>query len=121
MTGFDRFVAELQQQINEQEQALYSAKVIEEAHDPRNLGRMPEPDVRGLVHGWCGDTMEVYLRLEGERIKEVTFMTDGCGPALACWSSFVAPVVSSASASTTACTRPRRCASSASKRSAVSR
>jgi nitrogen fixation NifU-like protein len=86
MTGFDRFVAELQQQINEQEQALYSAKLIEEVHDPRNLGRMPEPDVWGLVHGWCGDTMEVYLRLEGERIKEITFMTDGCGPALACGS-----------------------------------
>ena len=86
MTGFDRFVAELQQQINEQEQALYSAKVIEQVHDPRNLGRMPEPDVWGLVHGWCGDTMEVYLRLEGERIKEVTFMTDGCGPTLACGS-----------------------------------
>jgi nitrogen fixation NifU-like protein len=86
MTGFDRFVAELQQQIDEQEQALYSAKVIQEADDPRNLGRMSEPDVQGLVHGWCGDTMEVYLRLEGERIKEISFMTDGCGPTLACGS-----------------------------------
>ena len=84
---FDRFVAELQQQIIEQERALYSAKVIEEAHRPKNLGRMPEPDVRGLVHGWCGDTMEIYLRLEGERIREVTFMTDGCGPTIACGST----------------------------------
>jgi nitrogen fixation NifU-like protein len=86
MSGFDRFVAELQQQIDEQEQALYSATVIAEAHDPRNLGRMPEPDAQGLVHGWCGDTMEVYLRLEGERIKDVSFMTDGCGPTVACGS-----------------------------------
>jgi nitrogen fixation NifU-like protein len=47
---------------------------------------MPEPDVYGIVHGWCGDTMEIYLRLDGERIQEATFMTDGCGPSVACGS-----------------------------------
>ncbi len=84
--NFDRTVAELQQQIIEQERALYSDKVLEEAHNPRNLGRMPEPDAGAVVCGWCGDTMEVYLRLEGERIGEVTFMTNGCGPSVACGS-----------------------------------
>ena len=84
--NFDRTVAELQQQIIEQERALYSDKVLEEAHNPRNLGRMPEPDACAVVCGWCGDTMEVYLRLEGERIGEVTFMTNGCGPSVACGS-----------------------------------
>jgi len=85
-TNFDRMVAELQQQIIEQERALYSAKVIEEAHNPTNLGRMARPDAYGVVHGWCGDTMEVYLRLNGARIEEATFMTDGCGPTVACGS-----------------------------------
>ena len=83
-TNFDRMVAELQQQIIEQERALYSAKVIEEAHNASNLGRMAEPDAYGIVRGWCGDTMEVYLRLNGARIEEATFMTDGCGPSVAC-------------------------------------
>jgi nitrogen fixation NifU-like protein len=86
ITDFDRLVAELQQQIDEQERALYSAKVIEEAHNPKNLGRMAGPDAYGIVHGWCGDTMEVYLRLNGDRIKEATFTTDGCGPSVACGS-----------------------------------
>jgi nitrogen fixation NifU-like protein len=86
-TDFDRMVEELQREIIAQEQALYSDKVIEEAHNPRNLGRMSEPDTRGLVHGWCGDTMEIYLRLDGKRIEEATFMTDGCGPTLACGSA----------------------------------
>jgi nitrogen fixation NifU-like protein len=85
-TDFDRLVAELQQQIDEQERALYSAKVIEEAHNPKNLGRMAGSDAYGIVHGWCGDTMEVYLRLNGDRIREATFMTDGCGPSVACGS-----------------------------------
>jgi nitrogen fixation NifU-like protein len=86
LTDFDRMVSELQREIIEQEQAIYSDRVIEEAHNPRNLGRMPEPDARGLVCGWCGDTMEIYLRLNGERIDEATFMTDGCGATLACGS-----------------------------------
>ncbi len=83
-SNFDRLVAELQKQIIEQERALYSAKVIEEAYNPTNLGRMDGPDAYGIVHGWCGDTMEIYLRLNGNRIEEATFMTDGCGPSVAC-------------------------------------
>jgi nitrogen fixation NifU-like protein len=83
-TDFDRMVAELQRRIIEQEQALYSAKVIEEAHSPTNLGRMAAPDAYGIVHGWCGDTIEIYLRLDGEMITQATFTTDGCGPSVAC-------------------------------------
>ncbi|MBL7063131.1 MAG: iron-sulfur cluster assembly scaffold protein [Anaerolineae bacterium] len=83
---FDHMVADLQRQVIEQERALYSDKVLEEAHNPRNLGCMPEPDACGIVRGWCGDTMEIYLRLNRERIKEITFMTDGCGPSVACGS-----------------------------------
>jgi len=86
VTDFERMVAELQGQITEQERTLYSDKVIEEAHNPSNLGRMPKPDAYGIVHGWCGDTMEIYLRLNGSRIREATFMTDGCGPSVACGS-----------------------------------
>jgi nitrogen fixation NifU-like protein len=85
-TDFDRFAEELQQEIIEQAQAVYSDKVVEGFYNPKNLGRMSEPDTRGLVHGWCGDTMEIYLRLNGEKIKEATFMTDGCGPTVACGS-----------------------------------
>jgi len=85
-TDFDCLMAELQRQIIEQARALYSAKVIEEFYNPKNLGRMSVPDARGIVHGWCGDTMEVYLRLNGDRIREVAFMTDGCGPTVACGS-----------------------------------
>jgi nitrogen fixation NifU-like protein len=31
--------------------------------------------------------MEVYLRLDGDLIQEATYMTDGCGPSLACGST----------------------------------
>jgi nitrogen fixation NifU-like protein len=85
-TGFDSLVAELQKEIDEQERALYSARVIEEARNPKNVGRLSEPDAQAVVRGWCGDTMEIYLRLNSESIQQATFMTDGCGPSVACGS-----------------------------------
>ena len=85
-TDFDRFMEEIQQEIIEQARETYSAKVVEEFFNPTNIGRMPEPDTHGLVHGWCGDTMELFLRLDGDRITNVSFMTDGCGPTVACGS-----------------------------------
>jgi nitrogen fixation NifU-like protein len=83
---FDRWVAALQQEIFEHEQALFSAQVLAEARQPQNMGVMDEPDGHGLVLGPCGDTMEVFLRLNGARIEKAAFLTDGCGPSVACGS-----------------------------------
>lgn len=70
----------------EQRQTLYSAKVIVESSNPSNRGRMPDPDACGIIHGCCGDTMEIYLRLNRNRIEEATFTTDGHESAVACGS-----------------------------------
>lgn len=85
-TDFDQLADELQQLILQDAQKTYSDKVIEEFCNPHNLGRMPNPDAHGLVHGWCGDTMEIYLRLNGEKIEQASFTTDGCGSTIACGS-----------------------------------
>jgi nitrogen fixation NifU-like protein len=77
-------VADLQREIEERERALYSAKVLEQARNPQHLGRMESPDAQAVLTGWCGDTMEIYLLLNGNTIQEVRFMTDGCGPSVAC-------------------------------------
>ena len=78
-----RLVADLQREINEQEQAHYSAKVLEQARNPTNLGRIESPDAHAVITGPCGDTMEIYLRFDGDVIREAMFMTDGCGTSLA--------------------------------------
>lgn len=77
---------ELQEEVARRERELYSDVVIREARSPKNVGRMLDADASGLVHGWCGDTMAFYLRLEGETVVEATFITDGCGATLACGS-----------------------------------
>lgn len=70
----------------EQRKELYSAGVIAESSNPSNMGRMLEPDAYGIVHGSCGDTVEIYLRLDGNRIETVTFTTDGRESVIACGS-----------------------------------
>jgi nitrogen fixation NifU-like protein len=88
---FDRMVEELQREIVEREEALYSDAVLREARAPKSVGRMPDADLHGMVRGWCGDTMEIYLRLDeratqSPTIEEATFVTDGCGATVACGS-----------------------------------
>lgn len=82
----DLWVAALQEAILEREQALFSARVLAEARQPQNMGVIDQFDGYGLVFGPCGDTMEIFLRLNGERIEQAAFMTDGCGPTVACGS-----------------------------------
>jgi nitrogen fixation protein NifU and related proteins len=84
--GLDRLVAELQEEANRAAQEVYSPVVIEHALQPKNLGSMLEPDGLAIVRGPCGDTMAMFLRIDGRRIEQVTFLTDGCGPTLACGS-----------------------------------
>ena len=71
-SDFDEAVKEIQSWIIQRERALFSERVIEEYHHPRNVGPMKEPDGVGVVHGWCGDTadcdspMAIYLRVSGK-------------------------------------------------------
>lgn len=83
---FDRAMAELQEQILQEARTYFSAKVVEEFYHPKNVGVIMGPDGCGSVLGPCGDTMEIYLRLDGPRIVKAAFMTDGCGPTIACGS-----------------------------------
>ena len=91
-SDFDQAIARIQQEIDRLERSLYSERTLQEAHRPRNVGRMPEPDAEATMRGWCGDTMEFYLQLEGDRIAKVTFWTDGCGPTIACGSMLTSMV-----------------------------
>jgi len=89
-SNFDRAMQELQRLIDEQERATYSPQVIKESHQPQNMRRLQEPDACAIVRGWCGDTMEFYLRMQDGTVAEATFMTDGCGPTVACGSRLTA-------------------------------
>jgi len=66
---------------------------MEHFEHPRNSGEMIAPDGEATVSNpVCGDRMRVMIRVAGERIAEVRWLTRGCPPAIAT-SSFTSEMV----------------------------
>ena len=61
----------------------YSEKLLDHGRNPRNLGDLEESNAFGIVIGPCGDTMAIWLRVEDDKIAEISFTTDGCVTSLA--------------------------------------
>ena len=58
----------------------YSAKVMDHFANPRNVGEMKDYSGMGEVgNPKCGDIMRMYIKVEGNVITDVSFMTFGCG------------------------------------------
>ena len=74
---------ELEEYVMEDMRKVYSEKTIEHFLNPRNLGEIQAPDGCGKVTGPCGDTMELYLKVNNGRIINAKFTTDGCGTSIA--------------------------------------
>ncbi|MBZ4688138.1 MAG: nitrogen-fixing NifU domain protein [Clostridiales bacterium] len=60
-----------------------SETVIEHARNPRNLGNIKDADGYADLTGQCGDAMQIWIKVDDYKIKEITFWTDGCGTTLA--------------------------------------
>ncbi|MBR4889231.1 MAG: Fe-S cluster assembly scaffold protein NifU [Clostridia bacterium] len=62
----------------------YSEKVMDHFANPRNVGELKDANGVGEVgNSKCGDIMRMYLKIEGNTIVDVKFMTYGCGAAIA--------------------------------------
>jgi len=58
---------------------LYQQVILDHNRRPRNRGKLPTAN--RVAHGdnpSCGDQCSVYLRLEGDRIADLTFDGSGC-------------------------------------------
>jgi len=63
---------------------MYSEKVMDHFQNPRNVGEIPDADGVGDVgNPVCGDTTKIYIKVEGNIIKDIEFKTFGCGAAIA--------------------------------------
>ena len=58
---------------------LYQQVILDHNRRPRNRGKLPTAN--RVAHGdnpSCGDQCDVYLRVEGDRIAEISFDGSGC-------------------------------------------
>lgn len=78
MYDFDSLSAELQQRVIEQARQQYSEQVVANWLNPDHLGRIANPDGRARLRGSCHDTVEVFIKLQGGKIAQARFSTDGC-------------------------------------------
>lgn len=64
---------------------MYTEKVLDHFHHPRNQGVIKDADTIGQVgNPVCGDVMKLYLKIDdNEKIVDVKFETLGCGAAIA--------------------------------------
>ncbi len=63
---------------------MYNEKVINEFRNPQNMGEMEDANAVGTVgNATCGDIMKIYMKIEDNIIKDVSFQTFGCTAAIA--------------------------------------
>ena len=65
--------------MNDDLRELYQDVIIEHSKRPRNF--RPLDDSARKADGYnplCGDTVTIYLTLEGDRVKDVSFQGHGC-------------------------------------------
>ena len=82
----DQFLDELQDKIFDEARNALGDQGFERWQNPRFRGRLADYDVHGHALGDCGDSMDIYLKFERDRVVEASYMTDGCGSSNVCGS-----------------------------------
>jgi nitrogen fixation NifU-like protein len=80
---FDKAMDELQASIIEDARKIYSEEVIQRWLNPKHMGEMENPQGYGKVTGICGDTVQIFLRVDNNKIIDARFITDGCATTIA--------------------------------------
>ena len=78
---FDKLVDSLPY---EELERFFSKMAIEHMIRPRNNKSLTDTNGHARVTGPCGDTVEMWVKVEDSVVKEATFITNGCRPVLAC-------------------------------------
>ncbi|MCI0558164.1 MAG: SUF system NifU family Fe-S cluster assembly protein [Nitrososphaera sp.] len=58
---------------------IYREIILDHYRNPRNKGKLPEADVS--IHDsnpLCGDEIDMHLKVDGDRIKDIKFEGRGC-------------------------------------------
>ncbi|OQY60364.1 MAG: iron-sulfur cluster assembly scaffold protein [Desulfobacteraceae bacterium 4572_88] len=84
--NLDNFVQNLQEEIFEETKKDFGEIAYQRWRNPLYMGAMENPDAHAKVRGNCGDSIEIFLRFEDDRVENASFLTDGCGASGVCGS-----------------------------------
>ncbi|BBO67644.1 hypothetical protein DSCA_15740 [Desulfosarcina alkanivorans] len=83
---FDAFVEKLQEQIFDETREAFGEDGFQRWRNPLFRGPLADADAHASVTGDCGDTMEMFLKFENNRVCKAAYVTDGCGSSTVCGS-----------------------------------
>ncbi len=84
--NFDAFVENLQEQIFDETREAFGEAGFLRWRNPLYRGPLDAPDAHARVKGTCGDTMQIFLKFENDRVCDAAYLTDGCGSSTVCGS-----------------------------------
>ena len=76
-------------QVNLLKMSGYSDKAIDYVINRVNMGEIEKPDACLAYTGPCGDTMEIYLKIDSDKITEAKFQAIGCAGSYASGSALM--------------------------------
>ncbi len=83
---FDGFVEGLQQRIFDEAREEFGDVAFKRWRHPKYRMKLDNPDGYARVTGQCGDTMEMFLKFENNRVTDAGYQTTGCGSSQVCGS-----------------------------------
>jgi nitrogen fixation NifU-like protein len=78
----DSFVANLQNEINEQTKEEFGTPFYKRWLNPAHMGNLPSPSTQAELTGSCGDTIRIFLDIDEDVVRQARFQTTGCGPSI---------------------------------------
>ena len=85
LDNLDDWVDLIQKEIIEEDIKRYNKYIVELLLNPKNWGKPNDEEISvwHAYEGTCGDTLQFFLKIEGDIIKKANFITDGCGATVA--------------------------------------
>nr|MDO8116007.1 iron-sulfur cluster assembly scaffold protein [Candidatus Sigynarchaeota archaeon] len=78
---FDKFIEDLQNEVNEDVQRQYSPNALDLMARHPNHGVLKDATCKGSFRADDGETISFYLEVKNDIIQKATYITNGCQPA----------------------------------------
>jgi len=75
---FDALMDKIQGEIFDEARSSLGEKGFDRWRNPKFCGRLDDADGYAKLTGDCGDSMEMYIKVQNKLIYQVGYFTDGC-------------------------------------------